>query len=230
MDDPKETKQGTPQQDDAGLSSGGVAGTSQDTTPETLTREAAQKLVSDALAKQGRELKAARAEAEQYKSSYSKLESDFSLTKQQLEDLQRREDERAEEEARGDPESFRRYREDKHRQQEKDELKAERQRLERERTEHASELSAAKEAKAEMAIISAAVEHHVDIGKLKEKCQRFNLTTEEQISDMAETLAGQAEPGGDGKKKIPRGDSGATIGGGTDEDSLKRRYPTMFAK
>ena len=223
MDDPKETKQGTPGQD-ARLSSGGTKGTSQD-IPETLTREAAQKLVSDALAKQGRELKTARLEVEQYKSSQSKLESELNETRERMSEVQRRIDEAEEEEARGSPESLKLYQRQKQLRELEAKLNEGKRQLEKERTEHASELATAREGKTEMAVISAAVEHHVDIGKLKEKCQRFNLTTEEQISEMAETLAGQA--GGDSKKIIPKGDSGATIGGVT-EDNLKARYPSMF--
>jgi len=225
MDDPKETKQGTPGQD-ARLSSGRTEGTSQD-IPETLTREAAQKLVSDALAKQGRELKTARLEVEQYKSSQSKLESELNETRERMSEVQRRIDEAEEEEARGSPESLKLYQRQKQLRELEAKLNEGKRQLEKERTEHASELATAREGKTEMAVISAAVEHHVDIGKLKEKCQRFNLTTEEQISEMAETLAGQA--GGDSKKIIPKGDSGLTIGGAT-EDSLKARYPSMFPK
>ena len=225
MDDPKETKQGTPGQD-ARLSSGRTEGTSQD-IPETLTREAAQKLVSDALAKQGRELKAAKTEAESYKTAHSKLESELNETKEKMNEIQRRIDEAEEEEAKNSPESLRLYQRQRQLREDEAKLKEGKRQLEKERQEHTAELTEAREGKMEMAIISMAVEHHIDIGKLKEKCQRFNLTTEEQISEMAETLAEQAQTGGDSKKKIPQGDSGRTIGGGT-EDSLKARYPSMY--
>ena len=206
----------------------GEMATSQ-TIPETLTREEAQRLIHNAEtavgSKLGRELKAARLETEQYKSSQSRLESELNETRERMSEVQRRIDEAEEEEARGSPDSMKLYQRQKQLRVDEARLKDERRQLEKERTEHASELATAREGKTEMAVISAAVEHHVDIGKLKEKCQRFNLTTEEQISEMAETLAGQA--GGDSKKIIPKGDSGATIGGVT-EDNLKARYPSMF--
>ena len=227
MNDPEGTNQDELQQK-AGQTSQGTEGTSQQDIPETLTREAAKKLVSDALSKQGRALKAARTEAQQYKTAQTKLESEVSETRERMSDIQRCIDEAEEEEAKGTPESLRLYQRQKQLREQETRLKDERRQLEKERTDHASELTSAKEAKAEMAIISAAVEHHVDIGKFKEKVQKLGLTTEEQISELAETLAGQATSDGDnGKKKIPVGDSGKTIGGGT-EDSLKARYPSMF--
>jgi len=188
--------------------------TSQDNIPETLTRVEYQKLLSDERAKAGRELKVAKTEAERYKTTQTQLESELNTTKERMGEIQRRIDEADEEEARGSPESLKLYQRQKQLRDMEARLKDEQRQLERERTEHAAELVMAKEARAEMSIISAAVEYHVDIGKLKEKCQLFNLTTEEQISELAETLAGQVAVEGDnGKKKIPRGDSGRTIGG-----------------
>ena len=198
--------------------------------PETLTREEAQRLIHNAEtavgSKLGRELKAARLEVEQYKSSQSKLESELNETRERMREVQRRIDEDEEEEARGSPESLKLYQRQKQLRELEAKLNEGKRQLEKERTEHASELANAKEGKIEMAIISAAVEHHIDIGKLKEKCQRFNLTTEEQISEMAETLAEQAQTGEDNKKKIPQGNSGATIGGGS--DILREMYPTHY--
>jgi len=230
MDDPQGTKQGDLQQVTAGQTSQGTEGTSQDKTKETLTRAEVEKLISDERAKAGRELKAARAEAESYKTAHSKLENELTQTREQMSEIQRRIDEAEEEEAKGSPDSMRLYQRQKQLRDSEAKLKDQQRQLEKERQEHIAELSAAKEAKAEMAIVSAAVEHHVDIGKLKEKVQKLGLTTEEQISEMAETLDGQAQPDGDGRKKIPQGDSGRTIGGGTEEDSLKARYPTMYPK
>jgi len=224
MDDPKETKQGDPQPK-AGQTSQGTEGTSKD-IPETLTRDEFLKRMSDERARAGRELKAAKAEAESYKTSQAKLESELTETRNRMSEIQRRIDEAEEEEARGSPESLKLYQRQKQLRDQEAKVKDEQRRLEKERTEHASELSAAKEAKAEMAIISAAVEHHVDIGKLKEKVQKLGLTTEEQVSELAETMAGQGNAEGDGKKKIPVGDSGRTIGG--DSDTLKQMYPTHY--
>lgn len=224
MDDLKGTKQGEPQQGTVGQTSQGTEGTSQD-IPETLTREQVQKLISDERAKAGRELKAARAEAESYKTSQAKLDSELTETRNRMSEIQRRIDEADEEDAKGSPDALKLYQKQKALREKEAAILAKEREVDRKANENAAELTAAKEAKTEMAIVSAAVEHHVDIGKLKEKVQKLGLTTNEQISEMAETLAGQPE--GD-KKKIPQGDSGRTIGGGTDEDGLKARYPTMY--
>jgi hypothetical protein len=75
-----------------------------------------------------------------------------------------------------------------------------------------------------MAIISAAIEAHVDIEKLKGKVKMYGLTTREQIEDMAQTLASSTAPASDnGKKKIPQGDSGVTIGGSSGLGELSPR-------
>jgi len=216
MDDPKETNQGE-LQPKAGLTSVGDAeGTSKDTTPENLTREQAQKMVSDALAEQGRKLKAAKLEAEQYKTAHSKLEGELNQTREQMAAIQRRIDEAEEEEAKGSPESLKLYQSKKRLQEMEARLRDEKRQMEKDKLEHAEELRAAQESKVEMAIISAAIEAHVDIEKLKGKVKMYGLTTREQIDDMAQTLASGAGVSGDnGKKIIPKGDSGVTIGGGS---------------
>ena len=208
MNDPKGTDKGELQT--TGQTSQGTEGTSQDTTPETLTRDQYQKLLSDEKAKMGRELKTAKLEAEQYKSAHSKLEGELTQTREQMSDIQRRIDEAEEEEAKGSPESLRLYQKARQLREKEAAVLTKERAIEKERLENAEELRTAKESRTEMSIISAAVEHHVDIGRLKEKVQTFGLTTEEQISELAETLAGQAV---DGKKIPPKGDSGMTIGG-----------------
>ena len=69
--------------------------------PETLTREEAQRLIHNAEtavgSKLGRELKAARLEVEQYKSSQSQLESELNETRERMKEVQRRIDEDEEE-------------------------------------------------------------------------------------------------------------------------------------
>jgi len=200
-------------QDKPGQTSEGTKdATSRDNIPESLTREQAQKLISDERARAGRELKAAKAEAESFKASQAKLESELTETRNRMADIQRRIDEAEEEEAKGSPDSLRLYQRQKQLRDMEAQLKDQQRQFERERNEHAAELAAAKEAKVETTIINAAVEHHVDIGKLKEKVQKFGLTTAEQISELAETLAGQVKPEGDnGKGKvIPKGDSRTT--------------------
>lgn len=214
MDDPKVIQQGTPGRDTR-LSSDGDTGSSADNLPETLTREQAQKLLSDGNAKLGRELKAVRAEAESYKAAYSKLEGELNDTRTKLSDIQRRIDETEEEEARSSPDSLRLYQKEKQLRELEANLTDSKRKLDAEKQSHAAELSLAAESKIEMAIISAAVQHHLDIDRLKEKCQRLKLTTSEQISEMAETMSGQGQIDGDGKRKIPRGDSGMNIGGGS---------------
>ena len=227
MDDPKGTNQGEPQQKTVGQTSQGAEGTSKDTPTENLTRADYQKMLSDEKAKIGRELKAAKEEAQSYKSAHSKLEGELTQTREQMSAIQRRIDEAEEEEAKGSPESLKLYQRKKQLQERETSQRDERRQLEKEKLEHAEELQAAREGRMESTIISAAVDAHVDIEKLKDKVKIYGLTTKEQIEDMAQTLAPIASDNGDVKKKIPQGDSGVTIGGGGG-DSLKQRYPSMY--
>ncbi len=199
--------------------------------PETLTREEAQRLIHNAEtavgSKIGRELKAAKQEAEQYKSAHAKLEGELNQTREQMAAIQRRIDEAEEEEAKGSPESLKLYQRKKQLQEQEAKLRDEKRQIEKEKLEHAEELRIAQESRIEMTIISAAVDAHVDIERLKDKVKIYGLTTKEQIEDMAQTLASSATPASDnGKKKIPQGDSGVTIGGGelSEEQILNRRY------
>jgi len=211
MDDLKGTKQGEPQQD-AGQTSQGTEGTSQDTTPETLTRADHLKILSDEKAKMGRELKAAKAEADRVK---AELES----IKPQLDELRRKQDEQDEEEAKGSPESLRIYQKQKQLRDQEAQLRQRQVELEKKALEQEEKLRYADEARTEMAIISIALESHLDIGELKEAAREFNLTTEEQVSKLAERLSS--------KKLPPRGDSGKTVGGTPDFDKMS---PTELIK
>ncbi len=227
MDDPTKTAQDNLQQSAGQTSGGDKAGTSKDTTPETLTKEQYQKMLSDALAEKGRELKVAKLEAESYKTAQSKLESELTETRTKMDEIQRKIDEAEEESAKGSPESLKLYQRQKQLRDLEQKLKDEKRQVEKDKADHIVEINEAKEAKTEMSIISAAVEAHVDITKLKDKCQKYNLTTKEQIIDMAQTLAEQAgNVDGNGKKIPPKGDSGLTLGGAV--DGLKSRYPTMY--
>lgn len=224
MGELNENQKGNPQQD-AGLTSQATKEATSQETPETLTREEYQKLLSNEKAKMGRELKAAKAEAEQFKTAHTKLESELTETRERMSDIQKRIDEAEEEEAKGSPDSLRLYKRQKELRELESKLKDEKRQVEKERQENIAELTAAKEGKTEMAIVAAAVEHHVDIGKLKEEIQEIGLTnpSEAQVSRIAQILAGQSNADGNGKKKIPQGDSGATIGGKGSIEGLSRK-------
>jgi len=214
MNEPKETQENKLQQD-AELSSQGDKATSQD-IPETLTRTEAQRLIHNAEtavgSKMGRELKAAKAEADRVK---AELES----IKPQLDELRRKQDEQDEEEAKGSPESLRIYQKQKQLRDQEAQLRQRQVELEKKALEQEEKLRYADEAKTEMAIISIALESHLDIGELKEAARELNLTTEEQVSKLAERLSS--------KKLPPRGDSGKTVGGTPDFDKMS---PTELIK
>ena len=215
MDDLKTEKDEL--QDKTGLTSEGEKGTSQDTTPETLTREAHLKALSDAKAQMGRELKAAKAEAERFKQSQTALETELTETRERMADIQRRIDEAEEEEAKGSPESLRIYQKQKQLRDQEAQLRQRQSDLDKKALEQEEKLRYADEAKTEMAIISIALESHLDIGELKEAAREFNLTTEEQVSKLAERLSS--------KKLPPRGDSGKTVGGGSESvDKVRSDY------
>ena len=135
------------------------------------------------------------------------LKQDNETTKQQLADIQRRRDEQEEEEARADPDSFKIYQRQKQLRESEARLKEQQRQIEADRLLNADKLRRADELETDNILISSALEHHIDIGILQEKVKKFNLTTEEQIAEMASTLASSA------KKVPPKGDSGLSVGG-----------------
>jgi len=135
------------------------------------------------------------------------LKQESEATRQQLADIQRRIDETAEEEARGSPESLRLYQGQKELRTGREQLKEERRQFEEQRQLDADKLVRLAELEAKDMIVMKAVEHHVDIGQLEERVKKFNLSTEEQIAEMASILATT------GKKVPPKGDSGLSVGG-----------------
>jgi len=144
-------------------------------------------------------------------------------TQQQLADIQKRKDEQEEEEARSNPDSLEIYKKKRALRDLESQLNERQKQFETEKQLTADKLKRFDELEAENVIISKALLHHVDIGELKTKVQKFNLTTDEQIAEMASTLASSS------KKLPPKGDSGLSVGGGTD-DNLKARFPSMFPK
>jgi len=142
--------------------------------------------------------------------------------KQQLEELQRRIDEQEEEQAKSNPDSLKIYQKQKELREMEARLKEQQRQLELEREQNAEKLRLADELHAENMVISKALEYHVDIGELKEKAKKFNLSTEEQISELAATLAGAS------KKPIPKGDSGRGVGG-TDLDNMSASELLRYA-
>ena len=142
------------------------------------------------------------------------LKQDSETMKQTVAELQRRIDESEEEEAKSTPDSLRNYQKGKQLRDLEARLKEQQRQIELKEQLNADKLQKADELEAENLIISKALEHHVDIGELKTKIQKFNLTTEEQIAEMASTLAE--------KKLPPKGDSGLSVGG-TALDNLSPR-------
>jgi chromosome segregation ATPase len=160
--------------------------------PETLTKaqhdEAIAKAVQKARIDAGRE---------------AKTKTDAAIAKaieakdKEISELNRRLDEIENEKVKDDPGGLKALQDKRALQKEREDLKKERSALEREREEHAEEINLAKTTQSEILMWRAAQAHGVDAMTLKEKCTKFNLTSEEQINDMAETLASAKPAAGD---------------------------------
>jgi len=189
-------------------------GTSPGGVPETLTKaqheEMLEKAIQKARIETGREAKA------RYEETLSNALKDKDS---EIAELTRRVDEIDDEKYRDDPDG-KRAREKEKALRDKEKALSQRERLmEAERETNADKLKRLSELEAENHIIRTAVANHLDINTLTEKCKRFGLTTEEQIQEMAETLA-SAKPVGN----LPlNADSNTSAGGGSGLEGLSRK-------
>lgn len=141
------------------------------------------------------------------------LKQDLGSTNGRLDELQRRIDEAEAEGARDNPELLNLYQERKKLRDEKAQLQSDRKKLEEERASHEEELTIARETRREIEIWDIAKAHGVDANTLKEKCQKFNLTSNEQVEEMAQTLSGSKPQEGDAPKQPLKADSNVGSGG-----------------
>jgi myosin heavy subunit len=195
--------------------------------PETFTKaqldEAVSKAVQKARIDTGRESKAKHDDA---------LSKALKGKDDQITELTRRIDEIDNEKYRDDPEGLKTMQEKRNLRQERAQLESDRQALETEKEAHAERLQKADEQEVEMRIITSAVNHHLDIETLKEKCKRLGLTTEEAIEEIAETIGTakppETPPGGNPPLHV---DSGKGLGGSTTltAEQIDKMSPEEYA-
>lgn len=201
LDGENKTGQDALPQDNAGQPSPGTESSPSSTEPKTYTEEE----VNKRHAKLDKTIASLTRERDGLKQN---LES----TNSRLDDLQRRIDEAEAEGARDNPELLNLYQERKKLREEKAQLQSDRKKLEEERAAHEEELTIARETKREIEIWNIAKAHGVDANTLKEKCQKFNLTSDEQVEEMAQTLAG-SKPAETTPRQPLKTDSNAGSGG-----------------
>lgn len=173
MDETKGKTQDTSPKE--GDSSGGAGGS---TSPKTFTEAQVQKAVNDALAKAGRDAKSFEAREKTIKEAQAKAD-----------EWQRQQDEAEAEKHRDNPDGLKALRTKQELKKAQDALKKAQDDFEAEKASHAEKLTRAEETELELSVWKAAQAKGIDAGKLKEKCLKFGLKTEEQITDMAETMS-----------------------------------------
>lgn len=201
---------------EAGQSSKVQEGTSQ--TPATHSEEEMQKAVSDALAKQGREHKAEitlitserdtlKGQIETKDSELTDIAEERKGLKEQIDDL-----------TSDDPEKFNLVKKERDLRERESTLKAEKRTLEADKLTQQATVKQASDTLREVAIWEIAAEFEGgDPVKLKELCDKFEVSSKEKIQAAAEAMWP--------KKPAPvtppiTSDSGLTSGGGTNIDSL----------
>ncbi len=108
---------------------------------------------------------------------------------QEQAERKRRDEEAEEEKLRSNPDALKAMQERRKINAEAERIKAERAALEQDKTSHAERLTRAEKVEQELNVWKAAQTSGVDANALMEKCAKFKLTAEEDIKDMAETMA-----------------------------------------
>lgn len=199
-----------------GQASDSKEGTTPGGEPKTYTDKDIQKIISDAKAEAGREAKAAKVEADKAKASLTNTENQLNQTKQQLAVLTKRIDDAELEGARDNPELINLYQQKQDLRRKEAELEEGKTQLAKDKAEHEAEIEVARSTSREILIWGIATKRGVDPVRLKDLSAKFNLQSEEQIEEMAQTIStGKTTPSGvEDKTKPLQPDSGATIGGG----------------
>uniref|UniRef100_A0A6M3J691 Scaffolding protein n=1 Tax=viral metagenome TaxID=1070528 RepID=A0A6M3J691_9ZZZZ len=201
-----ETKQAVADSSQDGDSSQGKAGsTSQET--KTYTEVEVQKMVSDRLAQTGREAKS----LEQREAVIRQREEDY---QRKQTDEQRRKDEEEYEKARDNPELLNTFQGKKQLREEREALAKERNQIEQDKLAHQVEIESAREIHREVEIWDIAQKYGADPVTLKEL--NLDIKQTELVAQKIGTKKSETTP------KVKH-DSGMTIGGGNDLDSLSPR-------
>jgi uncharacterized protein YjcR len=163
-----------------GDSSGGSKGS---TSKAAFTEEQVQKAVNDALAKAGRTAKGFEAREQAIRDAEARIE-----------EANRQREEAEVESLKDDPEGLKALKAKQSIQKAQADLKKEKADFEKEKLANAERLSRADELELEVNVWKAANAKGVDAEVLKEKCIRYKITSEEDISDLADTLAESKKP------------------------------------
>lgn len=197
LDETKDLNQDNPSGEDKGSTS-----KEKENEPETLTREQANKEISDKLAAAGRTAKQLEAKAQA-------IETEKQALQAREEKIAQKEKEAEDKELAGAETD-----EEKAKIKAKFDIKAANRELankvaafEKEKAEHAAELEAAQETKKEILIFDIAKEAKIDPSDLKDTVTELGLTTQEQIKAAAKRL----KPAGDKTPLQP--DPNTTKGG-----------------
>lgn len=184
-------------------SSEGKQETSEKQEPRLIPETEAQKLVSDALAKAGRDAK-----------SLETRKAELDRQAQDIADWQAKKDEEERKAVESNPELLDVYQQKKALKDKEAALKKRENELEQEKLAHQVEIESAREVQRDVDVFEIAQEYEGgDAMKLKNLCVTFNASTKEQIRKAADTLW-EKKTSQSSSEKTKR-DSGLTIGGGT---------------
>jgi len=215
--DTGQTQPGQTLQADKAKASAQAAATS--AVPKTYTEEEIKKQVSDALAKQGREIKSLTKERDSVFSERDTL-------KTRLSELESKIDEMELNQVKGDPDLEKAYKDKRSiqkalREAEEAKRKADaeiaeaRAKLEEEKGQHAEKLKRADELDQKILVFEIAKKRGVDLQILEDKVIKYGLQAEEAIDDLAQTLSTG--------KTVSKPDSGVTSGGKIDFSQMTPR-------
>lgn len=224
MGETTESKKGTPPV--TGQSSEGKGGSTSQETPETYTKEQTQKLVSDALAEQGRKHKAELdpivTERDTLKVQIQTKDIAIEDIGNEIKKLQTEIDELAGD----DPEKKNLVKKARELREQEQKLKTERTTLDADKQVHQEQITLATNTLREISIWEISAEYEgSDPVKLKALCDKGKVTSEEDIREFADTLWTK-KPVTPAKSVTPpiKADSGTTIGGSENWEDVRAAY------
>lgn len=212
MGETKEPTQGTPQP--TGQPPGSEGRITSEGEPQTYNEEQAQKRVSDALAAAGRDAKA----LEQRETALKAREDGLQARESKISDWQKARDAEELEAAQGNPQLLDAFQQKRTLAADRAKVESDRQELDRDKEAHQGQIDAANATQWEITIWEIAQRNTVDAATLKDKCDKFNLQSTEQMEEMAKTMAA-------GKPAVPPiiPDSLITTGGREDLSGMSSR-------
>jgi len=209
----KETTQGTPQTIEQ--SSGGEKGITSGGGPETFTKEQVEKQVSDRLAATGRDAKSLETRGKDLETR----EVAINAEQERIAQWQKARDNEELERARDNPELLDIVQQKRALREKEAKFSQDRTEFDRDKAQYQELIDSANATKREIVIWDIAQKNVVDAATLKEKCDKFNLQTQEQMEEMAKTMAGA--------KTLLKPDSGVTTGSAKD---LSGKSPMQLAR